>query len=153
MSKKPPKRELLSREGAITGWSADVHIMARTVRPDSRERATAIYLDIRGEFSAPVKGVGCFSLQVWPSERAGVGNAEIPSVGSFMKAKPVLQGFIVLSVLEFQSLLTLATSGQLRHCSCDFQEPHYGSALISSVLFSSEPPAAEPVTPPNQAGG
>lgn len=95
-------------------------------------------IDIEGEFTEPVAGTSKFSIMAYVDANPVVGQVEVPSVGAFTAIKPVLQGGIDLSPSEFQSLLTMASSGMLRSCYVVFTKPRYRSALIVSVGFNSK---------------
>ncbi len=93
---------------------------------------------VSGQFSQPTKGIVDFEFTIYPGE-PHVGNVEVPVVGVILTAKTAIETFITVSDLEFQTLLTLATSGHLKYVSCAFQEPRYGSGLMTYFSFSSDP--------------
>lgn len=131
-------REIISREGSVTGWRASVHAM--NLHTANFERREAAVLDVYGTFDEPVKGVSAFEFMLVPGPLT-LGNAEIASVGVILKAKPKLEGVVRLSVLEYQTALFLAASGELRSCTCSFQSPRYGSGLIATFTLGSQPVA------------
>jgi len=137
--KRPSRTTLLSREGAITAWRASLHVFAERRRGEPRERKGSPWLVIEGELTEPVAGVSAFSIHMFPVTGPRVGQAEIPSVGSFIRAKPVMDGVVELAEREFDFVLTLLTSGRIASCSVAFQPPRYGRALIASIGFSSDP--------------
>lgn len=138
--KRHSRTTLLSREGAITGWRASLHVFAERRRGGPRERKGCPWIVIEGELTEPVAGVCAFSIHMFPVTEPCVGRAEIPSVGSFIRAKPVMDGVVELSEREFDFVLTLLTSGRIASCSVAFLPPRYGRALIASIGFSSDPP-------------
>jgi len=143
LRKGPSRPTLLSREGVITRWRASLHVLAERHRGGPRERKGSAWLTLEGELTEPVAGVSGFSIHVFPVTEPCVGQAEIPSVGSFIRVKPVMDGVVELSGEEFNFIVTLAASGRIASCSVAFQPPRYGRALIASVGFSSDPPAPE----------
>jgi hypothetical protein len=139
---KKPKRELLSREGLVSGWTLDIYASAVGTK-NIRSRESARYLIVEGEFTEAVKGVAKFLLQVSPESEPGVGAREMPCVGSVLQLKPQIQAAATLTSDEFHDLLLLASTGKLRTFQMAFQEPHYGHALIASMSFSSRDPERE----------
>jgi len=143
MAKKKAKakgREMLSREGQVTGWRTEVMAYPFEVGSTRRERRAIPSISVLGAFVEPVKGVTQFDITFTPGA-PHIGNAEIPCVGVILKAKPAIEGHVTLAPIEFQTLLALVTTNNLRYLACDFQEPKYGHALMSSILFGSENPA------------
>lgn len=136
--------ELLQRSGSITRIRASLSIRADRPRSLPPERMTMLTMDIEGEFTEPVAGASQFSIMVYVNTDPVVGQAKVPSIGAFTAIKPVLQGAVDLSPSEFQSLLTMASTGMLQSCYFAFTKPHYRSALIVSANFSSRT-ADEPV--------
>jgi len=141
-TKSKRKRELLARSGAVVDWGGHIFIHGDR-RAGEGCRTTLMSIDIRGQFTTPVKGVAAFRLRVTPEVNPSSGNAEIPAVGVWTSAKPALDGGVYLSDREFDLVRTMAAAGKLASIYVSFQEPHYGSSLIASVSFSSDPPEAE----------
>ncbi|WP_129449270.1 hypothetical protein [Methylibium sp. Pch-M] len=138
-ARKPSKRAMVSRAGSVTNWGGYVFVYGDR-RNNQSVRQSLLSLDIRGEFTSPVRGVSAFALRVTPESEPGLGNVEIPCVGVWIAAKPEFDGGVHLSDREFDLLLAMATAGKLLSVYLHFQEPHYGKALIASVSFSSDPP-------------
>ncbi|MFJ1253849.1 hypothetical protein [Cupriavidus sp. CuC1] len=134
---------LLTREGIITGWRASLHVLAERHRGGLRERKGSAWLVLEGELTEPVSGVSGFSIHMFPVTEPFVGQAQIPSVGSFIRVKPVMDGVVELSDREFDFVVTLVASGRIASCSVAFQPPRYGRALIASIGFSSDPPTLD----------
>ncbi|WP_429299686.1 hypothetical protein [Paraburkholderia sp. GAS199] len=109
--------------------------------PPERENRTSIVLE--GEFIEPVRDVIRFLIQVSPTSKPSVGNADMPNVGAFISIKPELQGVVDMSEGHFRDLLTLAASGRLSWCHVAFTVPFHRSALIVSVNFTTRPPDDE----------
>lgn len=143
-AKHPPRRrELLSRYGRITSWHASVTERVDRPRgyPPERESRTSIQLE--GEFIEPVRDVTRFLIQVSPTDKPGIGNADVPNVGVFIAVKPELQGVVDMTEGHFQELLTLASSGRLAWCHVAFTVPFRRSAFIVSIDFTTRPPDDE----------
>lgn len=130
--------ELLQRSGDIKRLRASLSIRADKPRSLPPERVTMLTMNIEGEFTEPVAGTAQFSIMAYVNANPVVGKKEVPSIGAFIAIKPVLQGVIDLSQSEFQSLLTMASTGMLRSCYFAFTKPRYRSALIVTADFNSK---------------
>lgn len=134
-------REILSRHGLIEGWDLSLYARAQGGRAvEGRTRDESTYLKVRGTLTEAVNGVLSFDFQLTGSTSPMVGRPDIPSVGAITGMKPALQAGIDLSSEQFNTLLSIACAGRLKSCHFSFQTPHYGSALISSVSFSTSLP-------------
>lgn len=129
---------MLQRSGDIKQLRASLSIRADRPRSLPPERTTMITIDIEGEFTEPVAGTSQFSIMAYVNANPVVGKKEVPSIGAFIAVKPVLQGVIDLSQNEFQSLLSMASTGMLRSCYFAFTKPRYRSALIVTADFNSK---------------
>lgn len=146
--KKTEEREMLTREGEVTGWRAEVWAHNFVIGQETRlldeyqkapERDARPSITVLGTFSRDIKGVSQVDILLMPG-KPDLGKAEILSVGVILKAKPAIEARVTLSESEYQTVLALATSGNLRYFSCEFQAPRYGSALVSSLTLSSHKP-------------
>ncbi|MDO3519098.1 hypothetical protein ACQCQ6_02955 [Ralstonia pseudosolanacearum] len=135
--RKGRSNELLNRSGDIKQVHASIGIRADKPRSLPPERKAMLTIDIEGELTEPVAGTSQFSIMAYVSENPVVGTREVPSIGAFIAIKPVLQGVIDLSQSEFQSLLSMASTGMLRSCYFAFTKPRYRSAKIVTADFSS----------------
>jgi hypothetical protein len=138
---KSSKRLMLSRAGSVINWGGYVFVYG--VRRDAEIfRHSLLSLDIRGEFTTPVRDISAFALRVTPEAEPSLGNVEIPCVGVWTAAKSALEG-LPFRPGVFDLVLAMATSGKLASVHFNFQEPHYGKSLIASVSFSSAPPGED----------
>ena len=135
-------RPLVSRSGLIREWNASVFVLAES-RHGSRERKSTRCLEFRGTLTKPVKSVSEFMLTLFVETDPRVGSAEIPSVGSIISMRQILDAVIPLAEGEFQLLVSMAAAGRATSVHMSFQEPRYSSALIASCTFSSQPPDDE----------
>lgn len=141
-AKRKRKAGIIARSGLVLDWGGYLFIQGDRKFGEGT-RTTLMSLDIRGEFSTPVKRVTPFRLRVTPDANPSFGNAEIPCVGAWTSAKGTLDGCVYVSDREFDLVRTMAAAGTLASVYASFQEPYYGSSLIASVSFSSDPPDAE----------
>ncbi|MBB5455161.1 hypothetical protein HDG36_006739 [Paraburkholderia sp. Kb1A] len=137
------RRELLSRYGRITSWHASLTERVDRPRGSPPERESRVSILMEGEFTEPVRDVTRFLIQVSPTDKPSIGNADVPNVGVFISIKPELQGVVDMTDDHFQALLTLASSGRLEWCHVAFTVPFRRSAFIVSVDFTTRPPDDE----------
>ena len=129
-------RAIISRSGAVTGWDLDVHAWATGDKSDARKRQDGVHLTLWGDFTEAVAGVTRFDLLLWPEEQPEAGRSDIPCVGAFLRARPVLEGTLTLSAMHFQTLLSVVVAEKLSAIAVTFQKPRYGSGLISSLTLT-----------------
>lgn len=98
------------------------------------------YLKVYGTLTEPVNAVTDFDFQLTGSASPQVGRSEIPSVGAIIGMRQALQAGIELPIEQFNALVAMACAGRLKSCHLSFQTPRYGSALISSISFSTALP-------------
>ena len=134
------RRELLSRYGRITSWHASLWERVDRPRGQPPERESHASIQFVGEFTEPVREVTRFLIQVSPTDKPGIGNADVPNVGAFISIKPELQGVVDMTEGHFHDLITLAASGRLSWCHVAFTVPFRRSALIASISFDTRPP-------------
>ena len=145
VSRKHPhrRRELLGRYGRVKSWHASLTERVDRPRGSPPERESRASIVLEGEFTEPVRDVIRFLIQVSPTDKPGIGNADVPNVGAFISIKPELQGVVDMTESHFQELLTLAASGRLEWCFVAFTAPFRRSALIVSIDFTTRPPDDE----------
>lgn len=137
------RRELLSRYGRIITWHASLSERADRPRGLPPIRESRVSAHFEGELTEPVGDVTRFLIQVSPTDKPDIANADFPNVGAFISMKPELQGVIDMTEGHFHQLLTLAASGRLAWCFVAFTVPFRRSALIISINFTTRPPDDE----------
>lgn len=133
------QREVSLHNVTVSSWDASLFVYVEKLSGKTT-RQTLQSLQLKGKLLAPIKNNTGFQLTAFQDKTPSVGNAEIPCVGSIIATKPLIDAVVTLSEQEFQVLLSLATSGRLASVHLSFQEPRYGTALIASISFSSQPP-------------
>lgn len=133
------RRVLLQRVGQIERWDAWAGILTIDADPKTGVRKSMSSIQLFGTFNEPVKGNTLFQF-TFAEGTPYVGSNRPESVGAILRTRPRIEGYVTLHSSEFQMMLTLATSGNLRYLCCSFQEPRYGSGLITSLDFGSEDP-------------
>lgn len=136
-SKRSSKGEWLRRVGLVESWGGYLYLSADRERTGV-ERRSMHGLKLKGALTDPVASVSAFELTVCSDPRACASSGDVPAIGSWLKAKPVLNGLVMLAEREFDLVLALAVAGKLASISVSFQKPRYGHGLITRVDFSSE---------------
>lgn len=140
--KRPTARKLISRDGTVTAWRLDAYVHATGTKLTA-VRESDRYLIVEGTLTEAVKGVAAYSIQFTSEPQPSLGNRDMPCVGSILRVKPRIDAAATLTPEEFKTMLTLATTDNLKSLTLYFQEPRYGSGLIASVSFFSHPPELE----------
>lgn len=133
---KARSSEPLVRCGAIDAWDLNVFAMAEGGVARKRSRLGRIHLTMRGKFAEPLNGVSDFHIQISGVPDIPAEDADLRAVGYVISVKPQIQAVIDLTEGEFRALMVMADAGRLATCRICFDKPHYGSAPIRSVSFS-----------------
>lgn len=137
------RTEVVIRDGRVTACDIHVHIHADRQRGLPAMRESSTWIDVKGSFREPVSGVSFFSLLLIPSKELGVGQAEVPSIGSFTQTKPLMQGVVQVDANEYQMLALLAATNKLTYIDVAFTQPFRNRALIVRTSFDSTIPDDE----------
>jgi len=132
------KPEMLSRNVAITSFSATVRLNAIHHKGDEPYIKGQPWLELRGTAQEPVKGVTDVKISMWPREKVEIGSARPASVGVVLGARPELAFGLTWPQAEFDWVWNLAVSGHLKVAHVYFTKPHYDSGLVVSASFSNE---------------
>lgn len=133
------RQVLLQRVGQIERWSAWAGLITHDADPKTGVRKSMSLIRLYGTLNEPVKGNTLFQL-TFAEGTPYVGSNRPKSIGAVLGTRPRIEGHVTLHSSEFQMMLTLAASGNLRYLCWSFQEPRYGSGLITSLDFGSEDP-------------
>ena len=134
--RKIKRQTNLMRYGAVKNWRANIGVHVEKSRGHLPERACGSWLELSGDFSEPVVGVSAFTVLAHPNPEVSLGSTEPPCIGVFIEAKPVMQAVVAFSDGEFDRLLALAVSNQIRSIFFSFTPPHWRRAEIVNIDFS-----------------
>jgi hypothetical protein len=132
------KPEMLSRNVAISSFSASIRIGAVHRRGEEPEIESQPWLELQGKVTEPVRDVTDVKISMYPREPLAIGTARPASVGAIIQAKPELSVVLTWSNADFDRVWSLATTGHLKYTHLYFTKPHYNSGLVVSASFSSE---------------
>jgi hypothetical protein len=128
-------RALLICQGQVMDWQA--HVIARAPHSTAFGLLDGAVLQLRGTLKEPPRGIAReFDLTVRRGT-ADVRTQEDWQVGVLISTRRGVKGYLTLTAGQYQTLLTLTTSGHLCTCAFEFQSPRQGRGLISAVAFSS----------------
>lgn len=107
-------------------------------RRDEPEIEAQPWLELRGQFEEPVKGVSRLHISNYPREPLTVGSARPASVGAIVGMKPEMVVVLTWSNADFDRLWAMALAGRIGFVHLVFTKPQYNSGLVTSASFSSE---------------
>lgn len=135
---RPPEPEArLTRFGTVE--AAEAHLLAAFLPSTAAagfQRTRGATVHIAGAFSQPVKGVDRFLLIVSGAANLNLESANEAPVGVWMKAKPVLEGYLFLPAGDVAELLILVAARRLVGCRVTFEPLRHGHANILSAQLS-----------------
>ena len=87
----------------------------------------------------PVRDVRDVVISVHVEDRTEPGPARPASVGAIVHVRPHLSVVVGFPHLDFDRVWSLALLGHFKCAHLLFTNPHYNTALVVSVSFSTEP--------------
>ena len=137
MAKKKRGEELLLRTATLSSACASVSAGASERRGEPPAISGDHWLILRGTLDEPVKDVRDVQFSLHGEEHPQPGPAKPTSVGAVVQMRPHMTVYVRVPAAEFDRLWTAAAL--IKHAHFLFTKPHYGTALVTSVMFSSEP--------------
>jgi hypothetical protein len=137
MAKKKRGEELLLRTATLSSACASVSIGASERKGVPTRIGGHHWLIFRGTLDEPVKNVREVQFTLHGEEHPEPGPAKPASIGAVVQMRPHMTVLVRVPAVEFDRLWT--TASLIRHAHFLFTKPHYGTALVASVMFSSEP--------------
>jgi hypothetical protein len=129
----------VSRNVEISSFQTYISIRAFQERNTEPEIEGSPWLDLIGTMDEPIKGARDITIHVQIIDKYQVGTARPPSVGAVIQVRPAISVVVALIEGEFNRVWALAIAGHLKHAHVALTEPHYRSALVTSVMFSNGP--------------
>ncbi|MGN7876647.1 hypothetical protein ACTJKJ_24080 [Roseateles sp. 22389] len=140
---KVVRQALVSRDGLVQGWDPYMFVHGDRCQGVSSRRML-MCLNIKGEFTDPIRSITSFVLRLYPEKEPQVNIGTAASIGVWIGMRPSFDGVINVSQREFDFVLAMAQAGKLVSIHTTFQEPYYNRSSISSVSFSCELPLEDP---------
>ena len=137
MAKKKAGEELLLRTATLSSACASVSVGASERRGEPPRIGGHHWLSFRGTLDEPVKNVSDVQFTIHGEEHPEPGPAKPASIGAVVGMRPHMTVFVKVPAAEFDRLWTAAAL--IKHAYFLFTKPHYGTALVTSAMFSSEP--------------
>lgn len=128
--------EILKRSGFVSDWELSVHAWSTKEGVNRWKRTDGLHLAVRGAFTEEVSGATKFDFLIYPEADIDAGRSTIPSVGTFLRCKPILEAGVSLSESHFQAMVSMATAGKLSTLHVTFEKLRYGRGPISSMILS-----------------
>lgn len=130
-------KELLLRAATLSSACASVSVVASGRRGAPPRVGGHHWLIFRGTLDEFVKKMGEVQFTIHGEEQPEPGPAKPASVGAVVQMRPHMTVAVKVPAVEFDRLWTAAAL--IKHAHFWFTKPHYGTALVTSVMFSSEP--------------
>lgn len=137
MVMKKRGEELLLRTATLSSACASVNVGASERRGEPPRIGGRHWLIFRGTLDEPVKKMSDVQFTIHGEEHPEPGPAKPASVGAVVQMRPHVTVAVKVPAVEFDRLWTAAAL--IKHAHFWFTKPHYGTALVTSVMFSSEP--------------
>ncbi|MBB4223439.1 hypothetical protein [Variovorax guangxiensis] len=134
--KRRASGEPIIRYGFVTAWDLNLHAWSGKENTNTWKRTDSLYLTLRGEFTEDVSGSTKFDFLIYAEPRLYAGRTTIPSIGSFLRCKPILEAVVILSEQHFQAMVSVAAAGKLNAVKVIFEKLRYGHGSISSMELS-----------------
>jgi hypothetical protein len=135
---KSERPEILSRNVAISSFSASVRLHAVHPRGEKPYVESQPWLELRGEATEMVRDVRSVKISMFPRDTQEVGTATPASVGAIIQVRPELDFVLTWPQVDFDRVWTLAISDRLTHAHLIFTKPYRNSGLVVNASFSTE---------------
>jgi hypothetical protein len=128
----------MQRNALISAVAPRVSIHVKRPKDPEPEIEGRPWLELRGQLTEPVRDTLDVVIKVWADPDKRVGPARPVAVAHIMSVKPEVEVIGSCAPSEFDYIWSLALSGRLTHAYMSFTKPHYGSASVLYISFSSE---------------
>jgi len=133
---KVAQSKSLSRFGLVSDWDLSLHAWSTKEKYESHwKRTDGLQLTVRGSFTEEVSGATQFRFLIYPADDLGAQRTTVPFVGSFFRAKPILEAAVPIFEPHFQAMVSVAATGKLAALHVTFERLRYGSGTISSMIL------------------
>jgi hypothetical protein len=137
MAKRKRGEELLLRTATLSSACPNVSVGASERRGEPPRIGGHHWLIFRGTLDESVKNVSEVQFTLEGEEHPEPGPAKPASVGAIVQMRPHMTVYTKVPATEFDRLWTAAAL--IKHAYVRFTKPRYGTALVTSVMFSAEP--------------
>jgi len=95
-------------------------------------------LELHGTMSTPIRDVREVKFNLWVDANYRIGPNRPAYVGYITQIRPEVAVIASCRPADFEYVWSLALSGHLTHAYMSFTKPHYSSASVLYMSFSSE---------------
>jgi hypothetical protein len=131
--------ETLSCNVDISSIRSRVGLSMRDATGANPEADSHCSLELRGTTSIPIRDVREVKFNLWVDADYRIGPNRPAYVGYTTQIRPEVAVIASCRPRDFEYLWSLALSGHLAHAHLHFTKPHYNSASVPSMSFSTEP--------------
>ena len=137
--RKPKQNETLSCNVTISSIRSRVSLSMRDATGPDPEADSHCGLELRGTMSTPIRDVREVKFNLWVDADYRIGPNRPAYVGYITQIRPEVAVIASCRPRDFEYVWSLALSGLLAHAYMHFTKPHYNSASVLSMSFSTEP--------------
>jgi hypothetical protein len=136
--RKSKRSETLRCNVIISSIRSRVSLSMRDANGPDPEVDSHCGLELRGTMSTPIRDVREVKFNLWVDADHRIGPNRPAYVGYITHLRPEVAVIASCRPRDFEYVWSLALSGHLTHAYMSFTKPHYNSASILSMSFSTE---------------
>jgi hypothetical protein len=136
--RKPRRNETMHRNALISSFAPRVSLSVIGAKDPEPEIEGRPWIELRGQITEPIRNVQEVVFTLWADPDRRVGAARPVAVGHIMGIRPQVEVIASCAPDAFAYIWSLALSGHLTHAYMSFTKPHYNSASVLYMSFSSE---------------
>lgn len=137
--RKRKRIDNLLRTATIASFEAYIGVHVAQQRGVEAHRGTSNWLLLHGLLDEPLKGHSDLQIRIVEDERDDVGPNPPPGIGHVLGTNPQVSIYVTMPANLFERTWNLAAGGKLSHAWISMTPPHYGSAVVQNIAFSSAP--------------
>ena len=136
--RKSTRPEMLHRNVLIRAFDPSLRFGVKGENDPEPEIECRPRLELRGKLIEPIRDTFDVVFRLWPDPDKRVGPNRPVSVAYITGIRPAVEVIANFAPADFSYLWSFALSGHLSHAYMVLTKPHYGSADVLSLSFSTE---------------
>ena len=130
--------EWVLRTVRISSINPHVSIHASKPRGEEPSIESGPSLELTGTMDESIRDSSTVEIHVYPKDKVEPRPAKPPSVGAIIAIRPVVSVVVSFPQQDFDRVWQFALSGGLKYASFVATPPHYKTAHVINLSFSSE---------------
>ena len=131
--------ENLVRQIAISSVAAGASVSAMHERGQEPRYDGSARLELSGTMVEPIRNARAVEIVLYASDRTSVGTSPTPWVGTIDVDPDKIRPVLFISHQDFDRVFRLALAGRLNHALLVLTKPHYRTAYVIHLSFSTHP--------------